>query len=242
MTRIPWWLPFRWAALGLVGWLALGLVAGLVLAASSAQATPVTVYFNDNSVGIDNSLIPGLELVLDPTPPQIDAFLDLDGTLFSYGIPNPIPGDPTGTSRSDPATGSNTWSFTALTQNWDNLWILFTGPDFPNPADSTDQNNFYLPENVGLELDSDTWGLYQVPNTDVYYAAFRVGNIIQDFAIDIPIEHRVAQNLFDAGENFLMPRHAVGYLTTVSVPEPSTVVLLAGGALAVLAVARRRSC
>jgi hypothetical protein len=244
MSRAHAWLRIRsltlaFAALGLLSW-------GL---APSAQA--VTIYFNPanpalpgNQVGfgIDAATLPGALAALPLTPLANQVIKDQLGVLFTYTVPRVIQGKADGTSRADPSFGSSTWGISPNTASYQNLWVVFRSMDWPRLTDPTDQNNYYVSENVGLEnLAADGWGVWHVPGTSTYYPAFNLGNLAQGATANIPIDYRVAQDLFfnSAQGEFVMPRLLVGYITTV--PEPSTVLFMAVGALGVLAVARRRS-
>lgn len=226
------------------------LLAWALLAWTPAHA--VTIYFNAATTdpvgyGIDAATLPAAQAALPAVPGNVtNEFIDPSGTLFQYTVPRRVIGNPLGTSRTAPSTASNTWTVGPVGESsYNDLWIVFRSMDFPNPSDSSDPNNGYVSQNVGLEITAaGGWGIYTSSSTGTSYPAFYVGDIAPGETATIPMAYRVAQNLFfdptlgTAGE-YVLPRLLVGYVTAV--PEPSTLILLAGGLFAGLAARRRRS-
>ena len=102
---------------------------------------------------------------------------------------------------------------------------------------------FYPDSDVlGLEIDPmvDGWTLFQPEGfDDVFYLGFPLGNLDEGDVVEVPIEYRVSQALFQQSANtYKVPDLAFNYITT-SVPEPAAALLLGAAGLA-LGLRRRR--
>lgn len=227
-------IPTRAAALGLV--LALGASAG------PAAALPVTVYADGTTdYGFDPADVAAAIAAGADEPTTVDG-LD-DGVPFiTVTTPNGISGVK-GKDKSDPSKGSSIWTIHVDAQTPEALLqdfaLVILGHDPNDPISK------YKTENVGLEIDTEVPWLFVTPEgEDPIYVAYLLGDLEAGESYEIPIEYRVGQKLKKtknaAGEKvYMFPRYAYAIVSVSSVPEPSTLALLALGSAAAGFVRRR---
>lgn len=220
-----------------------------LLPAVSAQATPVNMYFDGTSTvgGFDAASVSAFQAAggqtFSPTPALFDNSTPLQsGNGPHISITTPAASPPgVGSNlydKTNPYVRAIPWTVTALDADYNNSWIVFVMHDPSDPYP-------YTASDVGVQADpsTSTWRLFQqFPNT--YYLAIFLGDLQQGASVTFDVNYVVGQSLFSVpGSNptqYELPKLMVGF-TQAAVPEPGSVVLLAAGLLAALAV-RRRSC
>ncbi|MEN8160645.1 MAG: hypothetical protein ABFS41_11300 [Myxococcota bacterium] len=220
----------------------IGLLAGLglLLGAVAANATPVTLYDNGDMItggfdldDVDDAVAAGFDAPISVT--GLYAAADCGGVeCFTVVTPDGIPGTQ-GESKDKPSKGTSTWTLQIEDNTPQDLlqdfYLVILGHDQNDPL-------AYDHENVGLEVETGSpWTLFRnAAAPDQVYLAYFLGDLDPLMDYEIPIEYRVGQPLFLAGEQFLFPRYAIAFL---NLPEPSTWMLLTA-ALAGLWVAGTR--
>jgi len=74
-----------------------------------------------------------------------------------------------------------------------------------------------------------------------YFAGLALGTLAPGASVEKTVRYIVAGNLPINGALLVMPPFGLAALTSYTIPEPGTLLLVASGA-ALLAVARRRRC
>jgi hypothetical protein len=224
--------------------LAAGLALSALLALPATAAT-VTMWLQPNqSFGFDPASVTaaqsaGLDLLPDST------FFSNNGTTHvSVTTPSPIPGTSIlNATKSNPSTGTSTWTVTAVDRAYNDLWIVIQGHEFNNfPNGPTDS---YYTDNsqIGLIVDptDSRWALVHPAGfPSVTYLAYYVGDLAQGAHFDVPISYAVAQALKVVQTDpqlCVFPQYRVNFLE-LSVPEPVATALLAFGGL-FLAIRKR---
>ena len=211
-----------------------GLLLSVLLAAS-APALPITLYANRTpSTGFDPADVAAALAAGASAPAPVDGLFDGDG-YFHLTTPNGIPGVK-GKNKRKPSHGTSSWTLHVspetpadLLQSF-SLVILGHDPNDPRK---------YKTRNVGLEIDTALpWQLVTPSAGGPIYLAYRLGQLEAGQRYEIPIEYRVAQKLKKQKKHvFIFPRYAVSYL---SLPEPSTGVLVVAGISFALGARRKR--
>jgi hypothetical protein len=211
------------------------LLAGLLLAAAlPANAASIQMWLRPNGqFGFDAT----------STTAASNAGIELlpDSTFFSnpssgsphvtVTTPPSIPGTSIqGATKSNPSTGSSTWTVTAADRAYQDLWIVIQGHNFNNGG-ATDP---YYDDNseIGLVIDpaDPNWALVHPTGfPTVTYLAYYVGDLAQGASFDIPISYAVAKALKVVQTSPLLcefPQYRVNFLE-LAVPEPAVLSLLA---------------
>jgi hypothetical protein len=86
----------------------------------------------------------------------------------------------------------------------------------------------YFTQNVGLAVETGSpWTLFRNEIApDQVFLAYFLGDLDPLIDYQIPNEYRVGQALFIEGGEFIFPVYTIAFLAAV--PEPSTLMLLAG--------------
>jgi hypothetical protein len=228
----------------------LGLLASLV-GALPAAAIPV---YADGTTG--NGFDPAdvaAAIAAGADAPTVVQGIAEDPTdvILDVVTPHLISGSK-GKNKANPSRGTSTWTVTiaedAPEEALDNLALVILGHSASDPLK-------YKHENVGLDIETDLPWLFVTPGgvsvagtgggpgDGPVYVAFLLGDVEAGGTYQVPIEYLLGQKLKKAknefGEKVLMfPLYSFS-VVSVPAPEPSTLALLALGALAVGLAARR---
>jgi hypothetical protein len=226
----------------------LGLLACLT-SALPAAAIPVDVYADGTTdFGFDPNDVAAAIGAGANDPEDVDG---LNGGIpwLTITTPDSINASK-GKSRENPSTGSSTWTLhiaaNAPAAALEDFALVILGHDPNDPISK------YKSENVGLTIDTNLPWQFVTPDgvsatgtggSGPVYVAYLLGDLEAGQSYEIPIEYLLAQKLKKgknaAGEKvFMFPRYSYAVVSGV-VPEPSTLALLALGALAAGAAARR---
>jgi hypothetical protein len=229
---------------------ALGLAACLA-SALPAAAIPVNVYADGTTdFGFDPNDVAAAIGAGANDPIGVDG---LNGGIPWLTITTPDSINATkGKNKENPSTGSSVWTLhiddNAPAGALEDFALVILGHDPNDPIGK------YKTENVGLTIDTNLPWQFVTPDgvsvtgttggTGPVYIAYLLGDLVAGESYDVPIEYLLAQKLKKvknaSGEKvFTFPRYSYAVVSGVTVPEPSTLALLAFGALAAVSVARR---
>jgi hypothetical protein len=228
----------------------LGLAACLAGAAPAA-AIPVSVYgdgttpqggFDPNDV--QNAINQGA------SAPTVVEDIDRVASWLEITTPDGIPGTK-GKNKQNPSRGTSTWTLhiddQAPAEALQDVALVILGHSLLDPIKK------YKDENVGLEIDTELPWLFVTEGGVIsvagegpggglegeIYVAFFLGDLEAGGEYEIPIEYLLGQKLKKKNGTFIFPLYSYGVVANVPAPEPSTLALLALGALAVGLAARR---
>jgi hypothetical protein len=231
---------------------ALGLLACFA-GAAPATALPVAVYGDgETGFGFDPDDV-SAAIGAGAAPP---AAVDLSGNTpwLTITTPDSLNNATRGKNKDNPSQGESTWT-------------LHIAPNAPVDAledfvfvilghDPTDPIGKYKSENVGLTIDTELPWMFVTPDgvgatgtgggSAPVYVGFHFDDELQPGgSYEIEVDYLLAQKL-KKGKNaqgekvFFFPRYSYAVVSGVPAPEPSTLALLALGALAVGGAASRR--
>jgi hypothetical protein len=221
----------------------------LVLLAAPAGATPVDVWFDGvsgfgiESQSVTDAIAAGVPVIatpdqfiyepnVNPPPPPHFSILATPSEINLAALPS-------GPTKAAPAEVQVGWTITALDRSYEDLWIVFRGhgeDELPVPAD------YYDTALIGLGLDAMAFPHALVlPDPvnfpGVVYVALYLGDVAQDDSTLVPVDYRLAQDLYEVGtDRGRLPVLSVGFMEQ-SLPEPALLLLLAP--LAFVALRRR---
>jgi hypothetical protein len=231
---------------------ALTLLVGL-MGALPAAAIPVYADGTTGGEGFDPADVAAAIAAGADAPTVVTGIAgDPSSVIESITTPLGITGSK-GKNKANPSRGTSTWTITiaddAPEEALDNLALVILGHSASDPLK-------YKHQNVGLDVETDLPWLFVTPGgvsvagtggapgpDGPIYVAFLLGDVEAGGTYHMPIEYLLGQKLKkaknEAGDKVLMfPLYAYS-VVSVPAPEPSTLALLAFGALAVGFAARR---
>jgi hypothetical protein len=235
--------------------LALGLTAAsasaLTIGGQAAlQVDPVYFHMGGNlglnaGPGFDFAVSSGNDWITQGTQPgdvlSIQQSLQtpvLQNPQFPASSMNPL--GPQGIpSTTNPFVADSTWTVTnKSTKPLKNAYVVFEGVDL---APTTLLPKGYPDILVGIDKNLFSIIRYTSPQLEspLFFGALSLGSLGAKDSTQIHVRYIVAGTLPQVGANLVMPPFEV--IGLINVPEPSTLVLLAGG-LALIAAAGRRRC
>jgi hypothetical protein len=193
---------------------ACGLLFAVLLTAS-AHALPVTLHATGSS-GFDPADVAEALAAGAGAPIRVAGLGDGAG-YFHVTAPNRMKGE----HKRKPSRGTATWTLHVSSETptdlLQNFCLVILGHDPNDPRK-------YKTGQVGLQIDTRLPWLFVTPEAGgPTYLAYALGDLEAGRRYEIPIEHRVGQQLERKKRGaYGLPRYAVAYL---SLPEPSTLLL-----------------